>query len=749
MDIEFDPEFASTAEYARVYRKVGLQVVPSLSPRESSKAWKRPALNNWREYQSELVDDATFDTWYGPQGLHVQRQNIGILTGKCSGRVFVVDCDDHKGPEAGLWWGEMLDRQQRAGEIEETVTQITGGGGRQIFFRAPEGWTPPTSKSPVYNVDIRGQGGFVVCAPSLHSSGRNYDWVEGLAPWETEIVEAPRWFCEQLDELFGHAGVNPVTGEATGPRVKTPTPDAPLAPFGGILDGREDKMSRMVWARVLDMYRDSPIGPPGDAEVVAEIDSLFHDYVGAVATRLPHRPGATKEQLLDEEGRGYTLMVEKFRAALRLWDTKVAREAALLPPKSARDDPAAFSAALRAPVAPSDETPEPEPVDVISANPALAPISDPYIAASDKVYEVLSLTNLMELPDPRFLIDGVMIENGLSFMFGAPGCGKSFIALSLSMALAAGLKQWWGRDIEHSGEVIYLACEGIADMKYRAEAWCLKMGLRMEDIPLRIIRASINFTAISDINKLAQTVYDCQVKGSKPVLIVVDTVSRTLPGADENLQKDMTIFINSCKFLQDTFGAAVMGVHHEGRATGQMRGSTTLPGAADQIYHIKREKGSMEGLFIADKIKADADGWEWTFVLHDVPLPMRGIKPRKSLFAERVVETPLQQNDNFGGQQETGYQMVAGKRWPPMDKCREIVGAIGRAWSDKDPWSLSTSSKGRGRYAPERIHQQFGVSVETAEHMVHTWLVQDVLMDGEVVDTKTKKRGLKVKNGLA
>lgn len=737
MIIDFDNEFAAAADYACVYRRIGLQVVPSLSPNEAPKAWKRPALNNWREYQSELVDDATFGSWFGDGGAHVSRTNIGILTGKCSGNLFVVDLDEHKGPEAGLWWGEMLDRQEHAGEIEETVTQITGGGGRQIFFRAPEGWTPPTSKSPVYNVDIRGQGGFVVCAPSKHASGQRYRWVEGLAPWEIEPAVSPKWFCDELDDLFGHAGAEP----ASGPRVRTPTPEAPVAPFGGITDGREDKMSRMVWARVLDMHRECPIGPPKDAEVIAEIDDLHHEYVNAVATRLPHRPGVTKAQLLEEEGRGYTLMTQKFAAALKQWDGKVAREAALLPPKPARDDPAAFSGALRPPPETSEEA--------VANNPATAPVDEPFIKASDKFFEVLSLKNLMQLPDPKFIIDGVMIENGLTFIFGAPGCGKSFIAQGMALSIAAGLPQWWGRDIEHAGSVIYLASEGIADMKFRVMAWCQETGVPMPEERLHIIRSGINFTSVSDINKLAQTVGEYARKLSEnPVMVVVDTVSRVLPGVDENQQKDMTIFIKACDFLRETFGLAVVGVHHEGRATGQMRGSTVMPGAADQIFHVKREKGSIEGVFIAEKIKADADGWEWPFLLKDVQLPSRGLKPCKSLYATRITDAPLEADgDGFGGQQETGGQMVGGKRWPHMDVCRDIVRAIGKAWNEKDPWSMAPASRAAQRYAPKRISEAFGISVELAEVMVNTWLRTDALMI-EKTDERHPKVGLKVKNGV-
>ena len=156
----------------------------------------------------------------------------------------------------------------------------------------------------------------------------------------------------------------------------------------------------------------------------------------------------------------------------------------------------------------------------------------------------------------------------------------------------------------------------------------------------------------------------------------------------------------------------------------------------------------MEGAFIAEKIKAAADSWEWTFLLRSVQLPTTTIKPRSSLFAERIMEEPLgAQDDGFGGTQETGFQIVDGKKWPPMDTCRDIVRAIGRAWSEKDPWANDPRSRSSGRFAPERISDAFNITVELAETMVARWLRTDVLTI-DMVDNRTKRKGLKVKNGL-
>jgi predicted ATP-dependent serine protease len=38
---------------------------------------------------------------------------------------------------------------------------------------------------------------------------------------------------------------------------------------------------------------------------------------------------------------------------------------------------------------------------------------------------------LLNTPDPKFLIDGVIVEKSFVVIFGPPGAGKSFIALDI------------------------------------------------------------------------------------------------------------------------------------------------------------------------------------------------------------------------------------------------------------------------------------------------------------------------------
>jgi hypothetical protein len=199
---DFDPDFAAPADFARFYRSLGMQVVPAHMPKDTGQ-WKRPALANWREFQTSLVPQSQFDRWYGPQGEFRHHRNMGFLTGVATTEGFVywiLDLDFQKGPEARQWLEGILHLHNN-GMGFGTPLLRTGGGGYQYLFRASANWRPPTGKTPI-GVDIRGVGGFAMLAPSMHLSGHPYGYVNGQAPWEAEIEESPKWLEDAVDALL-------------------------------------------------------------------------------------------------------------------------------------------------------------------------------------------------------------------------------------------------------------------------------------------------------------------------------------------------------------------------------------------------------------------------------------------------------------------------------------------------------------------------------------------------------------------
>ena len=112
------------------------------------------------------------------------RANLGIVTGEESG-IVVLDFDKAEGRA-------LFDEWKAKGYIDESLVQNTGGGGLHYPLR----WFPGLSArvAGVPGLDIRSQNSQIVAAPSIHVSGRRYEWKK----WGAPVAEASPEFKELL-----------------------------------------------------------------------------------------------------------------------------------------------------------------------------------------------------------------------------------------------------------------------------------------------------------------------------------------------------------------------------------------------------------------------------------------------------------------------------------------------------------------------------------------------------------------------
>jgi hypothetical protein len=83
------------------------------------------------------------------------------------------------------------------------VTSNTGSGGQHLIYAAPAGAIirnqQADGKRIGPGVDVRGDGGQIVVAPTIHpDTKRVYHWQTGRAPWEIAIADAPDWLLEMV-----------------------------------------------------------------------------------------------------------------------------------------------------------------------------------------------------------------------------------------------------------------------------------------------------------------------------------------------------------------------------------------------------------------------------------------------------------------------------------------------------------------------------------------------------------------------
>lgn len=171
-------------ENARRYAALGLSVFP-LQPKG-----KEPVTAaGCKQATTDLI---VIDRWWS----QAPDMNIGIASGSISG-LFVVDIDG----EAGEATVRELERAN--GSLPATVEAITGKG-RHCYFRLSDGELIRNSAGKIGpGIDIRGDGGYVVAPPSVHPSGRRYEWSVDSA---SEFGDAPDWLIQKLEKAESGKG---------------------------------------------------------------------------------------------------------------------------------------------------------------------------------------------------------------------------------------------------------------------------------------------------------------------------------------------------------------------------------------------------------------------------------------------------------------------------------------------------------------------------------------------------------------
>jgi KaiC/GvpD/RAD55 family RecA-like ATPase len=230
---------------------------------------------------------------------------------------------------------------------------------------------------------------------------------------------------------------------------------------------------------------------------------------------------------------------------------------------------------------------------------------------------LLSLDDLAALPDPVYLIDGVLPANVLGVLYGAPGAGKSFIALDMASAIASG-REWLGRETR-PGKVLYVAAEGALGMKRRIAAYQTRHSIPGDNIRFLPVPFDARSSKSSDavVAVLAEN-------GFKPDLIIVDTLARVAVGADENSAKDMGQVVEGFEMLRRNSGATILVIHHTTKNGNHVRGSSALEGASDVMIECDKAedaKGTAAAKLTCTKMKDDEPFPEMGICLEKVELP--------------------------------------------------------------------------------------------------------------------------------
>lgn len=211
---------------------------------------------------------------------------------------------------------------------------------------------------------------------------------------------------------------------------------------------------------------------------------------------------------------------------------------------------------------------------------------------------------ILRIPPVQWIVDQVIQTDGLTVIYGPPKSFKTFVALDLALHIANGYR--WRQRPTRQTRVLYVAAEGAPGVGTRAKAWTRYHRGNLHNMAWIKVPPDLfnDDTETSDITEIAAEL--------EVGLIVIDTLARSIAGAEENSAKDMGLVIGRVDRIKEHTGSAIILVHHTGKdASRGMRGSNALQGAVDTSLEIVGDEHAVNAR-IVDQKNADADAaWWW------------------------------------------------------------------------------------------------------------------------------------------
>jgi len=210
--------------------------------------------------------------------------------------------------------------------------------------------------------------------------------------------------------------------------------------------------------------------------------------------------------------------------------------------------------------------------------------------------ETISAWEVMmtEWPEPTWAVPG-LLPAGLTIFAGKQKAGKSWLALQIAQAVAAG-GHVLGEQIER-GPVLYLALEDIPRRlqdRMKKQRWPVDKTLEADFMVLG------NFLdRVGDLRNGGNETLARQIEKRGYRLVVIDTLSRAVMGtADQMDVDDMTTTLSPVQEVAFNHNCAVVMIDHHNKAASytpdvinNILGSSAKAAVADTIWGLYKEQG--------------------------------------------------------------------------------------------------------------------------------------------------------------
>ncbi len=249
--------------------------------------------------------------------------------------------------------------------------------------------------------------------------------------------------------------------------------------------------------------------------------------------------------------------------------------------------------------------------------------------------KILSYQDMIDMPEPEWLIEGLIQEETSALLFGKSNSFKSFLGIDIAASVATGHLHgnWHGHHIMDGWPVLYVATEGSRGVaKQRIPGWYEAHNIPVEDRDeLDLYPQEIALDCDQSVSDLLRS---CAIQSfnsgrddewtnwnSAYRLVVIDIFGASMMGP-ETSDETARAWVRNINRIMREMRCAVLTIAHTGWADqSRARMHTHFWGSFDTRLIAEGDKDSLTTILRVDRHKDADSAGEWGFRMDKVTLP--------------------------------------------------------------------------------------------------------------------------------
>jgi len=237
-----------------------------------------------------------------------------------------------------------------------------------------------------------------------------------------------------------------------------------------------------------------------------------------------------------------------------------------------------------------------------------------------------------KLPEPQWIVDGIILQNTITLVAGSSNSGKTLLCTDLMLQLSKG-SEWLGHKTTKTN-VMFL------DLEMGSGMFCYRLQKHTRAIPDNLWYQETSISLFDD-EKIVELI--ATLKEQEIGLLIIDSYSQLSIGAEENNNSQQAIVMKKLYTFRDN-GISLIILHHKRKGAENdnslesLRGGSSIAAGADTVLMLTKNADTFKLKTTKDRLNP-YDKW--------IDITYRFVGTEENTIGTEIVGTGIDRDDTM------------------------------------------------------------------------------------------------------